>query len=297
MQFGIYYAYWERQWGGDYLRYPKKVADLGFDILEISCASLAKLGAAALKELRQAAEDAGVRLTGGYGPKPQENLASGDRAIVRDAFEFWDRTFDALESLGVTLVGGGLYSYWPVDYGTAGEQSFDKPADLQRSIKNMKRLGDMAAKHHITLGMEALNRFEGYLLNTAQETLDYVTAVGRDNVKVMLDTFHMNIEEDSITDAIRTAGKHLGHFHLGEANRRPPREGGRIDWKSVAATLHEIGYDGAVVMEPFVLQGGQVGSDIKIWRDLIANGGETELDEEARRSVAFVRKVFGKAKK
>jgi D-psicose/D-tagatose/L-ribulose 3-epimerase len=288
MQYGIYYAYWERQWGGDYLRYPGKVAALGFDILELSCASLAELGTARLRELRQAAKDSGLRLTGGYGPRPQENLGSADTAVLRNAFEFWDRTFDALAALDITLVGGGLYSYWPVDF----TRPFDKEADRRRSVENMRKLADMAAGRRITLGMESLNRFEGYLINTARECLDYVQAVGRDNVKVMLDTFHMNIEEDSITGAIETAGRYLGHFHIGEANRRPPRDGGRIEWRAIAAALRGIAYDGPVVMEPFVLQGGQVGSDIKVWRDLSNNAGEAELDEEARRSLNFIRAVF-----
>lgn len=84
----------------------------------------------------------------------------------------------------------------------------------------MQRLADLASDHGITLGMEALNRFEGYLINTAQECIDYVRAVDRPNVKVMLDTFHMNIEEDSLTDAIRRSGKLLGHFT--SVRRTPP---------------------------------------------------------------------------
>ncbi|GHV37365.1 D-psicose 3-epimerase [Spirochaetia bacterium] len=300
MEYGIYYAYWERQWGGNYLKYAKKVGGLGFDILEISCASLGDMAAPQIRDLRQAAADSGVRLTGGYGPKPSENIASADPVVVKNAFEFWKRTFDVLGQLGITLAGGGLYSYWPVDFG----KPFNKAEDLTRSIENMKKLADMAAAYGITLGMESLNRFEGYLINTAAEALAYVKAVGKDNVKVMLDTFHMNIEEDSFIDAIHTAGPHLGHFHIGEANRRPPRTGGRIDWQGIAGALHDIGYTGTVVMEPFVLQGGQVGSDIKVWRDMSnsANGmdgvaGEKELDEEARRSVAFIRKTFEGGKK
>ena len=155
----------------------------------------------------------------------------------------------------------------------------------------MKKLGELAAGFNIVLCMEALNRFEGYLLNTAEEALAYVKATGRDNVKVMLDTFHMNIEEDSLVDAIRTAGPYLGHFHIGEANRLPPRAGSRMDWAGIGKALREIGYAGAVVMEPFVLQGGQVGKDIKVWRDL-APAYETELDEAARKSVGFIRGVF-----
>jgi D-psicose/D-tagatose/L-ribulose 3-epimerase len=291
VKYGIYYAYWERRWGGDYLRYPKKVADLGFDILEISCAAMPDMKAQAVKDLRRAAEDAGVIITGGYGPAPGENLASPDPAVVKNGFEFWKRTFDILGQLGVKQTGGGLYSYWPVDF----SRPFDKAADLARSIENMKKLADMASPYGITLGMESLNRFEGYLINTAAEDLAYVKAVGRDNVKVMLDTFHMNIEEDSITEAIRTAGPYLGHFHIGEANRRPPYAEGRMDWTGIARALRGIGYTGSVVMEPFVLEGGQVGSDIKVWRDMTGGAGEKELDEAAKKSVSFIRKTFAGA--
>jgi D-psicose/D-tagatose/L-ribulose 3-epimerase len=288
MQYGIYYAYWERQWGGDYLKYPKKAADLGFDILEISCASLSDMRAEKIRALAQAATDSGVRLTGGYGPKPEENIASPDPAVVKNAFDFWQRTFEVLSALNITLVGGGLYSYWPVDFA----KPFNKEEDLKRSIEEMKKLSELAAAYGITLGMEALNRFEGYLLNTAEEALAYVKAVGRDNVKVMLDTFHMNIEEDSLIAAIRAAGPYLGHFHIGEPNRLPPRAGSRMDWPGIAKALHDIGYQGTVVMEPFVLMGGKVGSDIKVWRDLSGGGGEQALDEEAQESVAFIRETI-----
>jgi D-psicose/D-tagatose/L-ribulose 3-epimerase len=286
MKYGIYYAYWEHEWGGDYVKYAKKVGNLGFDILEISCAGLADMPAAKAKELAAAAKDAGVSLTGGYGPRPEENISSPDAGVVKNAFDFWKRTFDVLAALDITLVGGGLYSYWPVNF----DKPFDKEEDLKRSIEGMKKLGALAADYKITLGMEALNRFEGYLLNTAAEALAYVRAVGLDNVKVMLDTFHMNIEEDDFIGAIKSAGASLGHFHIGEANRRPPRAGSRLDWAAIGRALHEVNYQGAVVMEPFVLRGGQVGKDIKVWRDM---ANESELDGEARRSVAYVREVFG----
>jgi D-psicose/D-tagatose/L-ribulose 3-epimerase len=149
----------------------------------------------------------------------------------------------------------------------------------------------MAAAYGITLGMEALNRFEGYLINTAKEALDYVKAVGKENVKVMLDTFHMNIEEDSLIDAINTAGSYLGHFHIGEANRRPPGPDSRMDWPGIARALKSINYTGPVVMEPFVLMGGQVGMDIKVWRELLPGASEKELDKEAADSVSYIKET------
>ena len=285
MKYGIYYAYWEKQWGGDYLKYPAKVAKLGFDILEISCAGIADMTDRQLAELSRAAGDSGISLSGNYGPKPSEDITSSDPAVVRNAFDFWRGTFAALEKLRIPFVAGALYSYWHVDY-SAG---VDKEADRARSVEEMGKLAKIAANHGVTLGMEVLNRFEGYILNTAEEAVAYVRDVGEPNVKVMLDTFHMNIEEDSMPDAIRTAGSMLGHMHAGEANRRPPAEGGRINWREIGGALRDIGYDGTIVMEPFVMSGGQVGGDIKVWRDLAADTSEEALDREAAKSVKFLR--------
>ena len=116
----------------------------------------------------------------------------------------------------------------------------------------------------------------------------FVKEVDKDNVKVMLDTFHMNIEEVSIGDAIRHAGNLLGHLHTGECNRMVPGKG-RMPWREIGDALQDIKYDGNVVMEPFVRMGGQVGSDIKIWRDISRGASEAELDADAKRSVEFQR--------
>ena len=289
MKFGIYYSYWEKQWGGNYVRYPEKVAKLGFDVLEISCAGVADMTERQIGELNGAAGDSGIALGGNYGPKPDEDISSPDPAIVRNTFDFWRRTFVNLEKLHITFVAGALYSYWPVDY----SKPVYKAEDRARSVAEMKKLAKIAADYGVTLGMEVLNRFEGYILNTSEEAVDYVRDVGEPNVKVMLDTFHMNIEEDNIPDAIRTAGSLLGHVHAGEANRRPPRDGGRIGWREIGAAFRDIGYDATVVMEPFVVSGGQVGDDIKVWRDLVKDAGEEALDRDAAESVKFLRSVLG----
>ena len=126
------------------------------------------------------------------------------------------------------------------------------------------------------------------LRTISEEGVEFVKEVDKDNVKVMLDTFHMNIEEVSIGDAIRHAGNLLGHLHTGECNRMVPGKG-RKPWREIGDALQDIKYDGNVVMEPFVRMGGQVGSDIKIWRDISRGASEAELDADAKRSVEFQR--------
>ena len=289
MKYGIYYAYWEKQWGADYERYIDKVSALGFDILEISCAGLSELTEKDIDRLNEARKRTGIILTGGYGPKASENLSSADREITDNGFRFWKDTFPVMEKLGITSVGGGLYGYWPVDY----TKPFSKEAELERSISNMRKLADMAAEYGITtMGMEVLNRHEGYLINTSRECVDYVKAVDRKNVKVMLDTYHMLLEENSFTEAIQTAGKYLGHLHAGENNRKVPGQGHMIDWNEIGSALKNTGYNGNIVMEPFVIQGGEVGRDIRVWRDLLEDTSETKLDQEARESLLFLKKYL-----
>lgn len=289
MKYGIYYAYWEKEWSADYKKYVDKVASLGFDILEIACGALKDVYTTdeQLSELRKYAEDKGVILTAGHGPLPEENLGCADPEIQKSAVKFFTETLQKLEKLGVKTFGGGLYSYWPVDY----SKPIDKKGDLERSIRNMREVAKVAEACDITMGMEVLNRFEGYLLNTCEEAIAYVDAVGSSHVKVMLDTFHMNIEEDNIGAAIRRAGDKLGHFHMGERNRQVPGRG-TMPWDEIGQALRDINYQGPAVMEPFVVPGGRVGSDIKIWRDVIPDTSEAVLDADAKNSLQFVKHVF-----
>ena len=287
MKYGIYYAYWEQEWASDYIPYIEKVAKLGFDFLEIACTPINGYTDRQLKDIRQAAKDNGIFLTAGHGPAPSQNLASADPAVVRNAKEFFTTLLKNLEKLDIHTIGGGIYSYWPVDY----SKPIDKAGDWARSVENVREIGRIAGDCGVDYCLEVLNRFEGYLLNTAEEGVQFVKEVGLPSVKVMLDTFHMNIEEDSMGDAIRSTKGLLGHFHTGEANRRVPGRG-RMPWREIGNALQDIGYDGLVCMEPFVRMGGQVGSDIKVWRDISRGAGIEQLDREAAESVAFERYIF-----
>ena len=289
MKYGIYYAYWEKEWTGDYFKYIDKVKELGFDILEISCGAFKKDYTTDEQLLRigEYAKEKGIILTAGYGPQKDENLASPDEAVQKNAIEFFKETLRKLHLMDIHILGGGLYSYWPVDFNS----DINKERDFETSVKNMRLIAKYAEEYDITLGMEVLNRFEGYLINTCDECLRYVDAVGNNRVGVMLDTFHMNIEEDNIGDAIRKAGDKLVHFHMGERNRKVPGKG-TMPWAEIGQALRDINYQHAAVMEPFVLQGGRVGQDIKIWRNLLTDTSEAKLDADAKHSCEFVRHVF-----
>lgn len=288
IKYGIFYAYWEQEWMvKDFIRHTKKVADLGFDILEVTAGPLASYTQAQIKELKAIANDVGIELSAGYGPLKQHDIGAKNLADRTKAIDWYKGLFEVMEQLDITFIGGAIYSYWPIDY----SKGVDKDADLATSIEGMKVLAPIAKSHNIVIGAEILNRFENHILNTAQEGVEYVKAVGEDNVKVMLDTFHMNIEEDSFTDAILATGDYLGHFHVGECNRKVPGKG-RIPWDEVGKALKAINYSGRVVFEPFVKRGGQVETDIKVFRDLSNNADEVQLDKDAAESLIFLKNKF-----
>ena len=276
MKHGIYYAYWEQEWSADYVKYVHKVSDLGFDILEIGGTPLPDYSQDQIHELKAVSD------TVGYGPSAAHNV--GNPLVQESALEWYRRLFDVMEQLGSTCIGGALYSYWPVDFG----KPLNKAEDWKRAVDGIQKLSELAKPHNIQLNLECLNRFENYLLNTAQEGVQFVKEVDCDNVGVMLDTFHMNIEETSISSAIRTAGSLLGHFHTGECNRMVPGKG-RMPWREIGNALKDIGYQKRIVMEPFVNMGGQVGQDIKIWRPICGDLSEERLYLDAKESVAFQR--------
>lgn len=226
-------------------------------------------------------------LTAGYGPTKEQNLSAADSVVVEKAMQFFSMILPKLQMLDIRILGGGLYSYWPLDPALPA----DKSGDLERAVRNMKRLAVIAEDCGVTLGMEVLNRYESYMLNTCQEGLDFIRAVDSPNVKVMLDTFHMNIEERNIGAAIRLAGKDLCHLHLGEQNRMVPGKGS-LPWQEIGQALRDIDYQGAAVMEPFVMTGGTIGKEIKVWRDLRPEPNEEMLDRDAKGAVEFVRQVF-----
>lgn len=284
MKHGIYYAYWEREWEADYLYYVEKAARLGFDILEIGAKPLPDYTPKQIKDLKACATDNGMELTAGYGPSWDHNIGCPDPSVRKNAKEWFTRLFDVMAQLDIHWIGGALYSYWPVDF----SKGVDKDEDWKRSAEGIRSLAPVAGEYGIELGMEVLNRFENHVLNTAEEGVSFVREVGMDNVWVMLDTFHMNIEETSIGDAIRTAGSLLGHFHTGECNRMVPGKG-RTPWREIGDALRDVNYDRRIVMEPFVNMGGQVGQDIHVWRDISRGASEEKLDKDAFDALTFQR--------
>jgi D-psicose/D-tagatose/L-ribulose 3-epimerase len=285
---GIYYAYWTHDWDADFNPYVDKVADLGFDVLEVNGGTIGKMSTAERKKLKAHADARNIGLSYCIGLPAQFDIAAEDEATRRNGIRFLGDITRGVGEMGGGRLSGILYSCWPALM-PAGVS--DKRPFLDRSVASMKEAIKLAEDQNVVFNMEVVNRFEQYLLNTAEEAVDYVKRVDSPNAKILLDTFHMNIEEDTITDALVTAGSYLGHIHLGENNRKTPGYG-HIPWAELASAVKKINYQGWMVMEPFLFPGGEVGRDIRVWREV---GKGMDLDTEAYKAVRFMRNSLTEA--
>ena len=278
---GIHYGYWTQHWDSDPLQFVKRAQKCGFDILEVNAPKVTRMSDSERDALKGAAADAGLGLTYSIGMTSDMDLTSEDAATRKKGVAFLKDVMRAMKQIGGTVMAGINYSSWPRKL-LPGE---DKKLLTDRSIEGVREAIKTAEDCDVIFCVEVVNRFEQFMMNTAAEGIAFAQAVGSPNCKILLDTFHMNIEEESIGGSIEEAGTWLGHFHLGETNRRPPGRG-RMPWSEIFGALKKINYQGALVMEPFLLPGGEVGRDICVYRDLLGNG---DLDEEATLSVQFVR--------
>ncbi len=115
-------------------------------------------------------------------------------------------------------------------------------------IECMRECGDYAAKKDVILTVEPINRYETDLYNTVEEMLEVISKIDRKNIGILADTFHMNIEEPDIFESLKKAGDRITHVHFADSNRWAPGCG-HIDFDKVVSTLKEIGYNGAVSAE------------------------------------------------
>ena len=287
MKFGTLYAYWTHEWTGDYKYFAKKVADIGFDILEISAGDLLTMSDNDIDELKAISKDLGIEITSNIGPAKKYDVASSQKSIRDDGIKFLSNIMKKMDRLDSRSLVGVMYTYWPNDF-----TDLDKEGAWARGVESVKQLGKVASDLGIDYCLEVVNRFETHILNTAEEGVRYCKDVDCKSVKLLLDTFHMNIEEDNLADAIRTAGSYLGHVHVGEGNRKLPGTG-HLPWGEIGKALNEIGYNKGVVMEPFVTMGGKVGEDIKVWRDLSGGASPEKMDEDIKKSLQFLKGAFG----
>jgi D-psicose/D-tagatose/L-ribulose 3-epimerase len=199
----------------------------------------------------------------------------------RGALCFLTRAIELTAELGSDTLTGALYTH-------LGTLTRHPPTEDELSIcsATLKEAARIAQQHGVSLGIEAINRYETYLNNTAQQVAQMVDGIDEPNVFAHVDTYHMNIEEKGFQRPIEHLGQRLRYVHLSESDRGTPGTG-NVDWDAVFAGLRNIGFRGHLAMESFVAVNEAIIGATAIWRkvaedpDVLVRDGFAFLRHEA----------------
>ena len=261
---GIISMFYPRPFGREHLPIFARMKAAGCDFVELLVPEPGELD---LAETRAALADHGLGVVLAARVNLSRDLASPDDDAHAAGIRYLEFCAQRAEALGATLVGGPLYGAPLVFAGRAPAPvtEADRARKIDKVVKGLATAAARARELGVRFCIEPLNRFETDVANTTEHALALAEAVASPNVGVMLDTFHMNMEDPSIPDAIRRAGAKLFHFQANE-NHRGFVGSGHIDWPEACRALAAIGYAGLITLEPFLRDAGPPGTPLAQWR-------------------------------
>ena len=258
-----------------------KVADTGFDQIEFP---LEGIGDFDYDRARALTEEYGLDVSCCVAMGPDRDLVHPDPAIQANGMEYLRQAIEVTQRVGGTNLVGPIYSAVGRKWKATPEE---RARDVDTLVPYLKELAAYAAERGIVLGIEPLNRFETSFINTHEQVIEVVDRVDHPNCGVMLDTFHMNIEEKELGEAIARTGERLVHVHACENDRGAPGSG-NVTWPQVAAALKAIDFDGPVVIESFTSKVESIAEAAAIWRPLADS-----QDQLAADGLAFLQELLG----
>jgi D-psicose/D-tagatose/L-ribulose 3-epimerase len=281
MKYGANTQIWVAPFSQKDLPLIDKVAELGFEMIELGYASVEPPFSVA--DVKKRLKSAG--LTPGVCSflSADHDIANADPDVRRRGVAYMQALIATVAALGGQILSGPLYAelfrarFLPAD---------ERAREWEWSVGSLREIGKSAATHGVTIALEPLNRFETDFMNQSEKAVRLAEDVGASSVGILLDTFHMAIEEKDQGEAIRRAGKHLKHFHTCENDRGTPGSG-QVNWPQVRDALRTIKYDSAVVIEGFNPDIVDLANGARIWRPMA-----TTPDSLAGDGVKFLKKLF-----
>jgi D-psicose/D-tagatose/L-ribulose 3-epimerase len=264
--FGVHTSMWAMEWNREAAEFsiPEAVKH-EIDFLEITMLDPEGVDAEHTRSLLERHEVECVCSLG----LPLDKLPTNN---PEGALDFLRMALDKSHAIGAKAMSG-------VIYGAIGQRTGVAPTEAEKDAT--ARVVQQAAAYAKSLGMdyglEAVNRYENHILNTAEQAVEMVERVGASNVFVHLDTYHMNIEEKGIANGILRAREHLKYIHLSASDRGTPGAD-TVAWDEVFAALAAIGFKGGMAMESFITVPPQIASALSVWRP-VASAREEVLGQ------------------
>jgi D-psicose/D-tagatose/L-ribulose 3-epimerase len=248
---------------GESERSIDSAASLGFEVIEIPLLEPARIDA---RRIARRLERAGIQPVTSLGLEAGSDISSGDPELVARGEAHLNLALSVARDLGSPLLTGVLFSAlgkYPQPPSEAGRWN---------CVRVLAALAERAAKSDMRLGLEAVNRYESNLVNTAAQALALIDDIGADNVVVHLDSYHMNIEEGDPASAVERCGERLGYVHAGESHRGYLGSG-TVDFGALFTALARTGYDGVITFEAFTagIGDGDLNAALAIWREVWAD--------------------------
>lgn len=260
----------------------KQFSDWGFNSIEIALEDPAHVDPYSLKK---ALDDNGIicgSVCAALGP---DRDLRGTQKQQQTALDYMKGLMDVMAIIDAPILVGPLYSA----VGRAEPRDDDEyKRQWDIVVKNLQDLSNFAGDRNQKLAIEPLNRYETDFINTSEQAVKLVSDVSNPAAGVLLDTYHMNIEEKNSARAIRAAGDKLFHFHACGCDRGTPGND-HIDWHSILSALNEIKYDGSVVIESFTTDVKVIAKAASIWRKF-----EPSQEDIALNGLKFLKALFNK---
>lgn len=252
--------------------------ELGFDVLEITPIEPDEFPA---RRVRQLAEELDMSVNINFALPEEANTISPDPAVRRRSVELSKKIVDLCAEAGAEIYCGANYVAWK--YLTGQRRSED---EWNRGVESYRQIAEYARDNSdLLLGVETLNRFESFFLNTVDDTLRFVDAVDMPNVKAHLDTFHMIREEDDMIAAIRNSGGRLGYFHACGSQRGIPGQD-MVPWRETFQALRDAGYRDTITIEGFHPD-LSIAPLVAVWRDFADSP-----EQLATEGLAFLKAMY-----
>ncbi len=259
LEYAVHAYAWTGAWSNATLELIDRAKGLGFDLIEIPLMEVEQVDPQAI---RRRLGEVGLDVCTSTVLPLSADLTGEEEAVRRRGLDYLKRCLRVTAEMGATVFSGVIYS-------ALGRLIDHMPGDVywERAADGLRDAARYAETLGITIGIEPVNRYETFLVNTCDQALRLREMVGEPNVALHLDAYHMNIEETGFYEPTLRAAPFLCHYHLSESHRGTPGEG-LVDWDGIYRGLAEADYSGCVGLESFVEVSGASAGSTCIWRKL-----------------------------